>query len=813
MVNFSYSQFKRYFININLLFIVSSLFISYAHARPFGGMTTIHVKNAIKTQIKAAIIPVLKTKKNKIQYPKLMQFSHSKRYLVLVMQGGYISLWDMKKGREIDNIKLNSLVPVSIAIDEMNKKLYLVDKKGMLYSKALVAGDHLQKVPQVKQKQYFTFIKISSDKLVLTTTNNKIVLLDKSNPAKIIASLSLKSAVQSIDVARDNNQIIVATQNKKLSVYNYSKQNNNLSLSQSWSLTNEVANVLSNNKGNAIALIFKNRKYAYTNRKGTSKFGTIQPFNKEVLAIDFVQTRLTIYTKNNTIFQQDTKTGKIFNFRRVKNTGTEQALLYKNGQFVLIPKKNNGIFIIKADSNKVIAQLISTRSGWAVIDQSGRYDGNEDAFHDVSWDADGTMLELDQFSSLYFEPGLLTKVLNNQNKMITMPGAKIQKGVYLPPTVKVAIISAKNNYSTNKKVTIKINAESNDKNNLLHDVKAYHNGKRIADQAISLHDSKKGAKEWYMDIQPLIGNNEIFVEVSGWENVLGRSKMISFFTKDIASTKTPAHFFIRSIGINQYASQDLNLNFAVSDAKKVFQTFSKSALVKKQSVVKNSKIRLLMLNKQASKKGILNMLEKTGRESNKNDWVVLFMAGHGVVENNQWYFLPQEATSSQDMTKVAQDWLSSKELMEKFIAIPSQKIVLIIDACQSGAATLDFNDFHQRRALRGLSKETGIHIITATRADQDAPEFSELGHGLFTYTLLQAMKKNRYGYFNADLFPKDGQLTVKELQDYVLKIVPVLAYQMAPKYFRVARGKDQFDERIIVTPVATSQGQDFVIFK
>jgi len=51
------------------------------------------------------------------------------------------------------------------------------------------------------------------------------------------------------------------------------------------------------------------------------------------------------------------------------------------------------------------------------------------------------------------------------------------------------------------------------------------------------------------------------------------------------------------------------------------------------------------------------------------------------------------------------------------------------------------------------------------------------------------------------------------LENYVVTTVPMLAYQMAPKYFRVARGDDSLDDRIIVTPVASSQGKDFVIFK
>ena len=85
-------QFNLYFFYILSISLISLLLISYSHARPFGGMTASHINNAIKKQIRAAIVPILKSKKNKIQYPKKMYVSKSNRYLLLSMQGGYISL-------------------------------------------------------------------------------------------------------------------------------------------------------------------------------------------------------------------------------------------------------------------------------------------------------------------------------------------------------------------------------------------------------------------------------------------------------------------------------------------------------------------------------------------------------------------------------------------------------------------------------------------------------------------------------------------------------------------------------------------------
>ena len=74
----------------------------------------------------------------------------------------------------------------------------------------------------------------------------------------------------------------------------------------------------------------------------------------------------------------------------------------------------------------------------------------------------------------------------------------------------------------------------------------------------------------------------------------------------------------------------------------------------------------------------------------------------------------------------------AKKSQKQLSSPPVQKILLAVDACQSGAILGSFETFLQRKALQEISENAGVHIITATRADQLAPEFSQLKHGLFT---------------------------------------------------------------------------------
>ena len=56
-----------------------------------------------------------------------------------------------------------------------------------------------------------------------------------------------------------------------------------------------------------------------------------------------------------------------------------------------------------------VAQIIATVSGWAVLDQQGRFDGSQQGVNDVAWVANQAQLPIDNFSQKYYEPGLLAK--------------------------------------------------------------------------------------------------------------------------------------------------------------------------------------------------------------------------------------------------------------------------------------------------------------------------------------------------------------------------------------------------------------------
>ena len=99
--------------------------------------------------------------------------------------------------------------------------------------------------------------------------------------------------------------------------------------------------------------------------------------------------------------------------------------------------------------------------------------------------------------------------------------------------------------------------------------------------------------------------------------------------------------------------------------------------------------------------------------------------------------------------------------------IPAERVVLLLDTSYSGVAGgRSFAPSNARprtlsdQFLDRLTKSRGRLVITASGPNEVALETAELGHGLFTYYLLEGLsgKADRNG---------DGVVTVSELYPYV----------------------------------------------
>lgn len=118
--------------------------------------------------------------------------------------------------------------------------------------------------------------------------------------------------------------------------------------------------------------------------------------------------------------------------------------------------------------------------------------------------------------------------------------------------------------------------------------------------------------------------------------------------------------------------------------------------------------------------------------------------------------------------------------------IKAQKILVLLDACKSGSVLVAFRGFEDRKALSQLSRATGVHVIAASTKDQFAAEVKDLGHGVFTYTLLEGLKGKAAA--GSEI------VTVRKLMGYIEEQLP----DITKKYKQEAQ-----------CPVVDSKGMDF----
>jgi uncharacterized caspase-like protein len=108
-----------------------------------------------------------------------------------------------------------------------------------------------------------------------------------------------------------------------------------------------------------------------------------------------------------------------------------------------------------------------------------------------------------------------------------------------------------------------------------------------------------------------------------------------------------------------------------------------------------------------------------------------------------------------------------------------------LDACQSAGAfeTMMTADANQQKSIAMVARSTDTHWMAASGAQQFANEFSSLGHGVFTYVLLQSLKGDAVSnkMVTANGLKLFLQLQVPALMKNIMELhntLPVLALAM-----------------------------------
>ena len=521
--------------------------------------------------------------------------------------------------------------------------------------------------------------------------------------------------------------------------------------------------------------------------------------------------------KKQLAFCNVTYTGIFFEFHSLdgqlqKSFKAKEYISYKtnftsNGTLMYAPAEDKGIEVWDTEKGSLLGTyyFLENSKEYVFISPDGLFDGSPEAVKELYYVKNYKAYSLDKFFEKFYTPNLLLRKKNgedlpvpNIDDLLKEVTAKI---LYAEAKRNLEVSDDKPSYSNTSGVAeITVNATAPE--DKVDEIRLFHNGKAVnlATRGLFVADAD-GAESKKYTINLLPGANsfraialnsqrtesepdEIVVNYKNGDAPAPKPNNNTNNSVKVDEIDRNATLHIVVVGINAYKGKINPLTYALPDATAFKTELEKDA----KSVIGNVKS-YLIADDAASKSGIVAAFENIKKSAKPEDVFVFYYAGHGYIHptNKEFYLVSSDVADGGE--SLLKNGVSSKELQTFAVDIPAQKQLFIMDACQSAGAfeAMLKHDGEQQKALAVVSRSTGTHWMAASGSTETAKEFGELGHGVFTYSLLEALKGKAVS---------NKMITVNGLKNYLQTIVP----ELVKKY----GGNSQY-------PASYGYGNDFPV--
>lgn len=328
---------------------------------------------------------------------------------------------------------------------------------------------------------------------------------------------------------------------------------------------------------------------------------------------------------------------------------------------------------------------------------------------------------------------------------------------------------------------------------------------------------------------------------------------------DSNAAKRDGTLYVLAVGVDKYAAsvktaggRDYDLNYAVADINAIGQKLTERQAALKQKQYTETKV-ISLKNDNATKDNVLLALNRLAKDGDKKqipaaatqsvreeiakikplepeDGLIIYYAGHGTArcvtdeqsrrtDCDRFYLIPTDGFPSEQFAdekdrkaSLYAHSISDEELSTALETVDAGKMVMVIDACNSGAIE---GEEKRRgpmnsRGLAQLAYEKGMDILTASQSLQSAQEglkikdkqgnVIQMEHGLLTYALLLAFTDKEANKDN------DDKLTESEWLSYAAARVPQL--QLEAMKYRSAENRGAGDETKKRAEIVFTNGDD-----
>jgi WD40 repeat protein len=372
-------------------------------------------------------------------------------------------------------------------------------------------------------------------------------------------------------------------------------------------------------------------------------------------------------------------------------------------------------------TGKELASLVtfSDRKNWLVATPEGLFDSTADAADHVYWRA-GQVNELAPLSTYYtdfYRPGLLVELFEG---LRPRPALDIALALRIPG-LRVMLSQTPRQ------------AHLEDRNGRV--LVCFHQIPSTAVQAVPGEPERPSEINGFR-VDPADSTCKYQAEVPASEDNqteylrgLESGKVETFKTpwdgKPSATANSTLH--VLSVGASQYPSESGfdPLPYAATSARAIEKFFDDQRL-RADGVYAKVRVWPGLYDLDATTVAIRRTFEEMSGEVKEDDVVVLYLAGHGVVIPGleMFYFAPIDA----GLEPINNTGLNTAMLAEALRNMPARRIVLIIDACQSGGAVEALSKIgevkarieqgrmkvHDARVIASDEHGVGVYVIAAT---------------------------------------------------------------------------------------------------
>jgi len=421
---------------------------------------------------------------------------------------------------------------------------------------------------------------------------------------------------------------------------------------------------------------------------------------------------------------------------------------------------------------------------WLVVTPDGLFDGSPAAWQQINWRFSQNTFDVGPveifFNELYY-PGLAGEIFAGRRPRAPRGLQQLDRR---QPIVTVAAASrAPAGDETARTMALKVEvaeaaaSAGQAKGSGARDVRLFRNGTLVHRWPGNVLNGRPTVS---LDATvPLVaGENRFTAYAFNDDNVKSTDALLAVTGSAALARKGVAH--VIAVGVNQYANAQYNLKYAAADA----QAFAREVKTQQEKLAAFARVEVTeLVDAQATKENVVAAIAKM-RDAQPEDAVIVYFAGHGTAKGARFYLVPHDlgytgpraGVDAADVDTILAHSISDEDIERAMEGVDAGKLLMVIDACNSGQAL----EAEERRrgpmnskGLAQLAYEKGMFILTAAQSYQAALEAAQLGHGYLTYTLID----EGLGKALADRDAKDGQITVREWFDYATERVPEMQQQ------------------------------------